>query len=74
MTKIFLKALEKCMREKTRLERLDEETVARNGSGKKGSRRGTTSSKKRGESDGGNGTGSEKRSASWRDDAREKRY
>lgn len=56
LTKILLKTLEKCTREKTRLERLDEETVARNGSGKKDSRRGTTSSKERGESDGGNGT------------------
>lgn len=44
------------MREKTRLERLDEETVARNGSGKKDLRRGTTNSKERGESDGGDGT------------------
>lgn len=74
LTKIVLKTLEKCTREKTRLERLDEETVERETeAGRK--TRDEERAQRRGEKvTAVTAQRSEKRSASWRDDAREKRY
>lgn len=75
LTKIFLKTLEKCTREKIRLGRLDEETVERETEAGRKARDKERRAQRRGEKvTAVTAQRSEKRSASWRDDAREKRY